>query len=175
MKDRIPRQPGRVIMTDPATGESKRWILSMDDDPEEQGTPPTKVNLLTDFVASMFGLSDDPLTEDDRAIVSNAIMRAFMFAAGGGNQFTDLDDMQIICGSFTNGGSGWNSFTFPKRIGDNPYFDGIPSVIVQVSSATDARSVELTNITDKGFQYQVRPAVATAFVLQYIAIFDGGV
>ena len=62
--------------------------------------------------------------------------------------FSELDDIQICCGTLTNAGAGWNSATFPKA------FDGVPSVVATVI-ATEC-IVIINNVTAIGFQYQLR-------------------
>jgi len=178
MRDRVTLYPGRVDLI-PVPGHPNRFDIEMADEPVEngEGTPPIKKYLLQDLVAEALGLEDFPESEDDFASVSNAIFRLIGLAGSGGGGKTHLKHMQIDGGKFTNAGSGWQSLKFGKRTpapSDKPYFNGVPAVGAWVIGAQDARSVEITNVTVDGFQYQVRPAVVTAFQMVYIAIFDGG-
>ena len=70
--------------------------------------------------------------------------------------FTELDDIQIRSGRITNGGAGWQQFTFDFAM------DGIPAVLASLVGVEG--EVMITNITAAGFQYQVRiPAAVTTF------------
>ena len=56
MQDRISKNPGRVLIT-PENGNSSFYAtVTMADNPTQEGTPPTKANLLTDSVASKLRL-----------------------------------------------------------------------------------------------------------------------
>jgi hypothetical protein len=79
--------------------------------------------------------------------------KAYIIQGGGSGRgtlhiFSELDDIQICCGRIQNGGSGWNSFTFPRE------FDGVPTVSAQLVGAEGF--ILFNNITKTGFQYQVR-------------------
>lgn len=54
MNDRTPTKPGRVLIT-PESGVPYYAVLTMADEPTQEGTPPTKANLLTDAVAALWG------------------------------------------------------------------------------------------------------------------------
>lgn len=60
MKDRIPKYPGRVMLT-PVSGQTNIYDMVRADEPEEVGTPINKMTLLTDDTAESLGL--DPETE----------------------------------------------------------------------------------------------------------------
>lgn len=47
MNDRVPTYPGRVKLT-PVAGQENTYDMTMADEPTQEGTPPTKANLLSD-------------------------------------------------------------------------------------------------------------------------------
>src|SRR5574344_737805 len=51
MDDRVSTYPGRVTLT-PVAGQTNTYDLTMADEPTQEGTPPTKANLLTDATAA---------------------------------------------------------------------------------------------------------------------------
>ena len=61
MKDRVPLYPGRVKMT-PVAGQANTYDMVRADQPQQEGTPLNKANLLTDAVAGHFGKSGDDAT-----------------------------------------------------------------------------------------------------------------
>lgn len=63
MKDRVSTYPGRVRMT-PVSGQTNVYDLERADQPTETGTPLNKANLLTDAVATAFGLSNTAVPND---------------------------------------------------------------------------------------------------------------
>ena len=65
MKDRIPKYPGRVMIT-PVSGQTNIYDMVRADEPEEAGTPINKQSLLTDETAEKIGLSpgDNPTPND---------------------------------------------------------------------------------------------------------------
>lgn len=94
-------------------------------------------------------------------------------ASLGSMGMTELDDIAICCGNFSNAAAGWCSYTFPRE------FDGVPAVTIQPVSTEGF--VLLNNVTPQGFQYQVRTPMANsttttaAVELSYIAVYDGGI
>lgn len=68
MKDRQPTRPGRVKIT-PEEGDAYYAVMEMADEPTEAGTPPTKVNLLKDSTAAMFGRGSDMVPDEAFALL----------------------------------------------------------------------------------------------------------
>lgn len=54
MTDRQPTKPGRVAITDEVTKETRFATIQMADEPTDDGTPPIKVNLLTDKTSAKY-------------------------------------------------------------------------------------------------------------------------
>ncbi|MCL2587998.1 MAG: hypothetical protein FWD84_01170 [Oscillospiraceae bacterium] len=105
-----------------------------------------KTNLDEDAAGALYNLIGSLQEDMDVAVATLSL-------AVTGQQFTELDDIQICCGTFTNTGSGWQSFAFPRE------FDGTPAVNAHLVAVEG--NVMVTNITRTGFQYQVRlPALA---------------
>ncbi|GHU90261.1 hypothetical protein FACS1894202_09750 [Clostridia bacterium] len=65
MKDRIPTRPGRVLVT-PEGGAPYYAVITMADEPSEDGTPLCKTTLLTDDTATEAWLNpaDNPTVND---------------------------------------------------------------------------------------------------------------
>jgi len=87
MKDRKPRQPGRFLI-ETESGSQYHAVLTMADDPEEEGTPLNKATLLKDTTAALYGLSGDAVPDDVFAAIpgkiDKAIEDAISSAIGGG-------------------------------------------------------------------------------------------
>lgn len=66
MRDRQPSpgKEGRVLITPEDEGAPFYAVISMADDPIDEGTPLDKKNLLTDDTASILGLVGDPSVDD---------------------------------------------------------------------------------------------------------------
>ena len=71
MYNRESLHPGRVKMI-PVAGQENVYDMTMADDPTQEGTPPTKENLLKDKTAELLGL-------DDSAVPDRALNRLFDF------------------------------------------------------------------------------------------------
>ena len=65
---------------------------------------------------------------------------------------TELEDLTIRTGSFTNSGEGWNTFAVPEP------FEGAPHVILTVESGY---SVEIMTVTAESFLYKVTAGSAS--------------
>lgn len=74
MKDRIPTpgKEGRMLITPEVGGTSFYAIVTMADDPVEAGTPLSKANLLSDAVATSYGLPSSPEPTVDLALFKAA-------------------------------------------------------------------------------------------------------
>lgn len=65
MRDRIPKHPGRVKLRNVSTGEESLFDMTMADEPDVEGTPPTKQFLLQDSTEEeLFGSSADRSVND---------------------------------------------------------------------------------------------------------------
>ena len=71
MKDRIPTKPGRIALTDEDTGVTKYYIMTMADEPVEDGTELNKASLLKDATAAAFGLTDAAVPDDVFALIAS--------------------------------------------------------------------------------------------------------
>lgn len=63
MKDRVPVNPGRVLIS-PENGAAYYATMSRADNPTQEGTPLNKNSLLKDATAALFGLSADAVPDD---------------------------------------------------------------------------------------------------------------
>ena len=59
MKDRIARNPGRVLVTPENGGAAYYATITRADNPEQEGTPINKSTLLTDGTAALLGLDEN--------------------------------------------------------------------------------------------------------------------
>lgn len=73
MLDRLSEHPGRVRLT-PVEGQPGVYDMEWADDPQVEGMPLNKENLLQDQTARMLGLDPEPATPDDalRALASRS-------------------------------------------------------------------------------------------------------
>lgn len=64
MKDRVPVNPGRVLIT-PENGSAAYYAtMTRADNPTQEGTPLNKASLLKDATAALFGLGTDAVPDD---------------------------------------------------------------------------------------------------------------
>lgn len=88
---------------------------------------------------------------------------------GGSGDVGELEDTTLEVGSLINAGAGWNTYRFREA------FDAPPQVVLQAQDFTG--TVQIKNITAKGFLYCLRTESATTedeVVVDYIAIEYGG-
>lgn len=113
MKDRQPKYPGRVKLV-PVDGQENTYDLIMADEPTEEGTPPTKGNLLSDETAAMYlGFSEDSTVNDALAVLGNAALFSENgFQTPGG---TKIQQAKIVAGSYTGNGSTTKTLSFPFK------------------------------------------------------------
>lgn len=71
MQDRVPLYPGRVKLT-PVAGQANTYDMARADQPTQEGTPLNKSTLLTDAVASMFGLGTSAVPNDMFNVLTHA-------------------------------------------------------------------------------------------------------
>ena len=133
MKDRVPVNPGRVLIT-PENGSSAYYAtMTRADNPTQEGTPLNKNSLLKDSTAALFGLGVDAVPDD----VLNAIKTLIDTANANANT-----KAKIATGSYTGSGATSKSLTFdfvPKlvvvRVGTSGYnSSGVALVLVYQNS-----------------------------------------
>ena len=114
MKDRVPVNPGRVLVTPENGGAAYYATLTRADNPTQEGTPLNKAALLKDATAALFGLGGDAVPDD--------VLNAIKTLINGANANADAK-AQIATGSYTGtgtyGASNPNSLTFdfePKLV-----------------------------------------------------------
>ena len=80
MKDRVPVNPGRVLVT-PENGSAAYYAtIKRADNPTQEGTPLNKNSLLKDATAALFGLGADAVPDDVLRVLSR-------FQNGLGNEY----------------------------------------------------------------------------------------
>ena len=78
MKDRVPLYPGRVILN-PVSGQENTYDLTRADQPQQEGTPLNKANLLSDTTAAAIASatkisnSSDPVIDEMLANIAAVI------------------------------------------------------------------------------------------------------
>lgn len=73
MKDRIPVNPGRVLIN-PEDGSAPFYAtMTRADNPTQEGTPLNKGSLLKDTTAALFGLGADAVPDDVLALIKQMI------------------------------------------------------------------------------------------------------
>lgn len=96
MKDRIPKDPGRVLIT-PENGSTPFYAtMTRADNPEQEGTPLNKNSLLKDETAALFGLDADAVPDDVLAIIKTLI---------ASNKALASSKSQIATGSYMGTGT----------------------------------------------------------------------
>lgn len=72
MEDRVPVNPGRVLIT-PENGDPAFYAtMARADNPLQEGTPLNKNTLLKDATAALFGLGSDAVPDDALAAIKSA-------------------------------------------------------------------------------------------------------
>ena len=105
MKDRVPVNPGRVLIA-PENGSSAYYAtMTRADNPTQEGTPLNKNSLLKDSTAALFGLGVDAVPDD----VLNAIKTLIDTANANVNT-----KAKIASGSYTGSGATSKSLTMPR-------------------------------------------------------------
>ena len=107
MQDRVPANPGRVLIT-PENGSAAYYAtVTRADNPTQKGTPLNKASLLKDATAALFGLGTDAVPDD--------ALNAIKTLINGANANADTK-AKIATGSYTGtgtyGSSNKNSLTF---------------------------------------------------------------
>lgn len=96
MQDRIPVNPGRVLIT-PEDGSAAFYATMVRaDNPTQEGTPLNKASLLKDTTAALFGLGGDAVPDD--------VLNAIKTLINGANANADAK-AQIATGSYTGTGT----------------------------------------------------------------------
>lgn len=121
MQDRIPVNPGRVLIT-PENGSAAYYAtMTRADNPTQEGTPLNKSSLLKDTTAALFGLGADAVPNDVFAAVKTLIDSV--------NANADTR-AKIATGSYTGAG------TYGSRNKNRLVFDFVPRVVIVVVNTT---------------------------------------
>lgn len=113
MQDRVPVNPGRVLVTPENGGAAYYATLTRADNPTQEGTPLNKANLLTDATAALFGLGANAAPNDVLAAAWTLIDKNATDIANG---------VKIATGSYTGTGTYGSSnpcsltFSFAPKI-----------------------------------------------------------
>lgn len=144
MKDRVPVNPGRVLIT-PENGSAAYYAtMTRADNPTQEGTPLNKSSLLKDATAALFGLGTDAVPDDVLAAIKTALTQHDTEIAAGA---------KIATGSYT--GTGTYGSSNPCSL----TFDFVPKVVV-IRLASNTSSVANSEIF-------ISPAAAMSQSLYY--------
>ena len=95
MKDRIPKDPGRVLIS-PENGSASFYAtVTRADNPEQEGTPLNKNSLLKDETAALFGVGTNAVP-DDVLVAINGILNTHAENIAAGTK--------VATGSYTGTG-----------------------------------------------------------------------
>lgn len=123
MKNRVPANPGRVLIT-PEYGSAAFYaILTRADNPTEKGDPLSKETLLKDSTAALYGL--DATAVPDEVLVA---ARSLISTA----QKTADSKCKIVSGSYTGTG------TYGRNNKNSLTFDGKPKLLIVSSTVSSA-------------------------------------
>ena len=123
MKNRVPANPGRVLIT-PEDGSAAFYAtLTRADNPTEAGDPLNKETLLKDATAALYGLDatavPDEVLVEARSLISTA-------------QSTADSKCKIVSGSYTGTG------TYGSDNKNSLTFDGTPKLLIVSSTVSSA-------------------------------------
>lgn len=95
MQDRVPVNPGRVLVTPENGGAAYYATLTRADNPTQEGTPLNKANLLADATAALFGL-------DANAVPNGVLVAAWNLIDKNAKDIAN--GVKIAMGSYTGTG-----------------------------------------------------------------------
>jgi hypothetical protein len=168
MNDRVPTYPGRVKLV-PVTGQENTYDMVMADEPTQEGTPPTKANLLSDATAAKLGGVETPNAAFD--LLSR-------FHAGLGNEYVwsknqysvNLGDITSSSGvtiiSWVSGSS--NKITYANSALDLMQGNGIDVISSSFASA-DAMKAFLQTVLPNKYYYDSSHTGRVCFAPQEIS------
>ena len=133
MKDRIPVNPGRVLIN-PEDGSAPFYAtMTRADSPTQEGTPLNKDSLLKDTTAALFGLGADAVPDDVLASIKPMIDSNYSELSSLANS-----KAKIAIGSYV--GTGRNDERYPNML----TFDFIPKYIAiyYIGSDYDASPIK---------------------------------
>lgn len=123
MKNRVPANPGRVLIT-PEDGSAAFYAtLTRADNPTEAGDPLSKETLLNDATAALYGLDDTAVPDEVLAAARSLISTA---------QSTADSKCKIVSGSYTGTG------TYGSDNKNSLTFDGTPKLLIVSSTVSSA-------------------------------------
>lgn len=123
MKNRVPANPGRVLIT-PEDGSAAFYaVLTRADNPTEDGDPLSKETLLTDATAALYGLDATAVPDEVLAAARSLISTA---------QSTADSKCKIVSGSYTGTG------TYGSGNKNSLTFDGTPKLLIVSSTVSSA-------------------------------------
>ena len=179
MQDRVPVNPGRVLIK-PENGSASYYAtITRADNPTQEGTPLNKNSLLKDATAALFGLSANAVPDDVFSMIKNLVNDA------NANANTRA---KIATGSYDGSGATSKSLTFdfvPKLliVSDNNRNVGnscgaifvIHNGVVKCMALTSASTQTLTATISGTTLTWTASAAATAVnvsgrAAQYVAI-----
>lgn len=121
MQDRVPVNPGRVLIT-PENGSAAYYAtMTRADNPTQEGTPLNKASLLKDATAELFGLGTDAVPDD--------ALNAIKTLINGANANADTK-AKVATGSYTGTG------TFGSSNPNSLTFDFVPLFVVVTQQST---------------------------------------
>ena len=102
MKDRVPVNPGRVLIT-PESGNPYYATLTRADNPTQEGDPLNKNTFLKDETAALLGIGADALPDDALRKLKSII--TFGTTAPDGSDMAD-GDIRLVTGEEVSAGTG---------------------------------------------------------------------
>lgn len=114
MQDRVPVNPGRVLVTPENGGAAYYATLTRADNPTQEGTPLNKDSLLKDATAALFGLGANAVPDDALSAIKTLI--------DGANANANAK-AKIATGSYTGTG------TYGKSNPNSLTFDFVPKFV----------------------------------------------
>ena len=132
MRNRVPANPGRVLIT-PEDGSAAFYAtVTRADNPTEAGDPLSKETLLKDATAALYGLDATAVPDEVLAAARSLISTA---------QSTADSKCKIVSGSYTGTG------TYGSGNKNSLTFDGTPKLLIVTSaenaSYSDVKSYDL--------------------------------
>ena len=123
MKNRVPANPGRVLIT-PEDGSAAFYAtLTRADNPTEEGDPLSKETLLTDATAALYGLDATAVPDEVLAAARELIATA---------QSTADSKCKIVSGSYVGTG------TYGEDNKNSLTFDSPPKLLIIASSGSSS-------------------------------------
>lgn len=173
MLDRVPVNPGRVLIT-PENGSAAYYAtMTRADNPTQEGTPLNKASLLKDATAALFGLGTDAVPDDVFAFLGQYNQHTWKRRAVAGSYALVKGD--VVAASISNYDSFVCTGAYNTTVSDVSYADSVEvddsgNISLVNPSTVSVSNIEYNNasvLAGKYFKKELRNGAGNIVVTQY--------